>query len=129
VASSAWNSRKGRSSSWIRVERRQAIYARDGGRCVYCRCDPWRGLTLDHVKPRNKGGSNESRNLVTCCYGCNSKRQHGSLRGFVLRIAEETEQDWRDIMARVSATRRRKLCSSTPGKSQTQSSRAADVSS
>lgn len=109
-ARQAWNSRKGRSSSWIRTERRQAIYVRDGERCVYCALlRPWRGLTLDHIKPRHKGGTNASRNLVTSCFSCNSKRQHGSLRGFILRIAAETEQDWRQIMARVQAQRRRTL--------------------
>jgi len=104
------------------------IYKRDHFRCVYCERSNVLTLTLDHIKPRNKGGTNESRNLVTCCLGCNCKRQHGSLRGFVLRIAEETGQDWRVIMARISSQRRRKLCSSIHGKSPKPFERAVEPS-
>lgn len=32
------------------------------------------GATLDHFLAREHGGTNESSNLLTCCFGCNSKR-------------------------------------------------------
>lgn len=54
---------------------RQAIHAREGGRCFYClsrvtlatRC-------LDHVVPLARFGENSWRNLVSCCHECNSKK-------------------------------------------------------
>ncbi len=52
----------------IRVNRHR-IYRRDGGECVYC--GSTKQLTLDHVIPKSKGGSNEWTNLVTCCHKCN----------------------------------------------------------
>ncbi len=66
--------RPGRSSKWIRPEKRKRIYARDGGRCLWC--GSAESLTLDHFLPKALGGGNEAGNLVTCCYSCNSRRQH-----------------------------------------------------
>lgn len=79
---SQWAERSGRSSSWIRPIRRWSIYARDNFDCVYCKLVFPLGseqLTLDHVVPRRLGGSTESTNLVTCCWGCNVSRQDRKL--------------------------------------------------
>ena len=79
-----WSRRKGRSSSRIRKSLRFAVFARDNFDCVYCRqvFPPpldGRGLTLDHVVPRCKGGSDRADNLVTACVRCNSARQAKSV--------------------------------------------------
>ena len=52
----------------IRVNRNR-IYKRDGHQCVYCGSN--RHLTIDHVIPKSRGGSNDWMNLVTCCNKCN----------------------------------------------------------
>lgn len=64
-------------SKWIREDLRLAIYLRDGGCCVYCGCNDT--LTLDHVTPSLREGSNDPRNLVTACKSCNSKKQDQTL--------------------------------------------------
>lgn len=65
-------------SKWIRPEKRLAIYHRDGFTCVYCGASARDvTLSLDHLKPRSQGGTNDATNLVTACLPCNSKRQHG----------------------------------------------------
>ena len=51
---------------------RNRIYKRDGYQCVYC--GSHRSLTLDHVIPKSKGGTNEWTNLVTSCQKCNLKK-------------------------------------------------------
>lgn len=65
-------------SSWIRREKRVAIYMRDGYKCVYCGVclmnSHARKRTLDHVIPRIHGGTNDHRNLVTCCLACNDQK-------------------------------------------------------
>lgn len=63
---------KWQGMNWIRKCLRLAIHMRDHGRCVYCEGSD--KLTLDHLKPASKGGSNEPRNLVTACVACNSSR-------------------------------------------------------
>ena len=40
-----------------------------GGFCAYCRCN--RATTLDHLKPKSKGGSSLRSNLVPACRECN----------------------------------------------------------
>ena len=51
---------------------RNRIYKRDGYECVYC--GSGRNLTLDHVIPKSRGGSNNWTNLVTSCQKCNLKK-------------------------------------------------------
>jgi 5-methylcytosine-specific restriction endonuclease McrA len=47
---------------------RRAIFARDGGRCVYCTAP---ATSIDHVLPRSRGGTHEWENVVSCCRRCN----------------------------------------------------------
>jgi len=69
-------------SKWIRPERRLAIYARDGFACLFCgtTSDEGASLSLDHVLPRELGGSHDSSNLVTACVSCNSAKQDSTMR-------------------------------------------------
>src|SRR5260370_27557435 len=54
---------------------RQAIHARERGRCFYClRLLTARMQCLDHVVPSVRLGRNSYRNLVSCCLECNSKK-------------------------------------------------------
>jgi endonuclease I len=57
--------------------------------CAYCgagieQCDR---LTLDHLKPHSKGGTNAPTNLVTCCLSCNSSRGNRSVASFARAVA------------------------------------------
>ena len=68
-------------------ELRQAIHAREGGRCFYClsriipatRC-------LDHVVPQAKFGDNSWRNLVSSCQDCNYKKNVSRAADFLRRL-------------------------------------------
>jgi len=75
--------------NWIRQEKRLAIYLRDGLSCTYCGASVEDGaqMTLDHVKPDSKGGSNDATNLVTCCSRCNSARGNRSIASFARSVA------------------------------------------
>jgi len=67
-----------------RIKLFETIFARDGGRCVYCGVETHRlakGLsrsaslaTLDHVVPRSMGGPLNAANLVLACQACNNQR-------------------------------------------------------
>lgn len=52
------------------VRHRQTVLSRDNYQCVYCGSTDQ--LTLDHVVPVSRGGSDEIENLVACCQRCNS---------------------------------------------------------
>ena len=72
------------SSSWIRRERRLAIYIRDSFCCQYCGRNLQDAapveMGLDHLEDLVNGGghcgaNHKSDNLVTACRTCNSSRQ------------------------------------------------------
>ena len=43
-----------------------------GGFCAYCRCN--RATTLDHLKPKSRGGSSLRSNLIPACQECNHSK-------------------------------------------------------
>lgn len=43
-----------------------------GGLCAYCRCN--RATTLDHLKPKSRGGSSLRSNLIPACRDCNHSK-------------------------------------------------------
>jgi 5-methylcytosine-specific restriction endonuclease McrA len=79
VPTNGRNSKRGYRGVQIRKDLRLAIYLRDEFHCVYCGKNLHRAkqedVTLDHLTPDSKGGSNEPKNLVTACRRCNCSRQ------------------------------------------------------
>ena len=69
-----------------------------GGLCAYCRSD--RATTLDHLKPKSRGGSSLRSNLIPACQSCNHSK--GSLnwlewfqqQTFFNAVAQELIEDW-----------------------------------
>jgi len=64
-----------RLNRFVRVPRRvhvpltrRGVFARDGGRCVYCGAP---ATSLDHVVPRSRGGAHDWENVVSACRRCN----------------------------------------------------------
>lgn len=47
---------------------RRALFARDGGRCMYCGAV---ATSVDHVIPRSRGGQHAWDNVVAACRRCN----------------------------------------------------------
>jgi len=51
------------------------IIWRDGNQCQYCGKNfNSRELTVDHIKPKSRGGGNTWLNLTACCHSCNQKK-------------------------------------------------------
>jgi 5-methylcytosine-specific restriction endonuclease McrA len=52
-----------------------ALFARDQHLCLYCgREFPRATLTRDHVQPVSRGGRDTWENVVSACFGCNSRK-------------------------------------------------------
>jgi 5-methylcytosine-specific restriction endonuclease McrA len=52
---------------------RRGVFARDRNTCQYCGKES-RSMTLDHIKPRSKGGKHVWDNVVSACKRCNHKK-------------------------------------------------------
>lgn len=66
-------------AGWARL--RFEVLRRDGFRCRYCGARPIDGvrLTVDHIKPRSKGGTDDIENLLTACSSCNEAKADSEL--------------------------------------------------
>jgi len=98
---------------WCRPLKRLSIYSRDGFACVWCGASVEDGarLSLDHLKPKSKGGTNDARNLVTADKRCNDSRGNRSPEGFAVAVAAYLNHGVtpEEILAHVKACARRKL--------------------
>ena len=69
-----------------------------GGLCAYCRCN--RATTLDHLKPKSKGGSSLRSNLIPACKACNHDKgsEHWLVwfkrQSFYNETARELIEEW-----------------------------------
>ena len=90
------------SERHIPAELRRLVADRGQHCCEYCRTQARYSadsFTVDHIIPRNLGGSTTADNLALCCHGCN---QHKSRRAVVadpvtatlVRLFHRREQRW-----------------------------------
>jgi hypothetical protein len=89
-------------------ETRLKVWRRDGFKCVYCGYDArgsfekwWHSrLTVDHLKPRARGGTDDLANYVTACGACNAaKHAHDfasvdEAKRWVRLYQDECAQPW-----------------------------------
>jgi 5-methylcytosine-specific restriction endonuclease McrA len=80
---------------------RKAVFARDGGRCVYCGAA---ATSLDHVVPRCRGGDHSWENVVSACGRCNHVKADRAVAdlGWRMRRAPSAPSGaaWRVVGAR-----------------------------
>lgn len=56
-------------------DNKQFLFGKQEGLCAGCRDDiPFKNLTIDHMLPRSKGGTDHLENLQLLCNFCNSKK-------------------------------------------------------
>jgi hypothetical protein len=84
------------------TELRQAIHAREGGKCFYYRRRiPGRSRCLDYVVPRAKSGQNSYRNLASCCAACNWQKRDRPAEDFLRDLYREGRLSAKDLSARL----------------------------
>jgi 5-methylcytosine-specific restriction endonuclease McrA len=93
---------------------KQEIFRRDHYTCQYCGVKA-KGLTLDHIIPRHRGGEHSWTNLVAACPECNRKKGGRTLQEARMRLIKQPQEprptaiylygaylsendDWRDYL-------------------------------
>ncbi|MYA41005.1 MAG: hypothetical protein F4Z31_04555 [Gemmatimonadetes bacterium] len=69
---------------------RHTLYGRQEGNCMGCRIHfPFRNLTVDHIVPQSKGGSDHLDNLQLLCGACNSKKGNRPMEALIAELFME----------------------------------------
>lgn len=55
---------------------KKGVMIRDQHRCAYC---SHRATTIDHIRPRSRGGKHTWQNVVACCKHCNQVKGNKQL--------------------------------------------------
>ena len=58
----------------------RTVLVRDNHECGYC---GRKATTIDHIKPRSKGGEHKWENTVAACYNCNHLKSDMDLQDFL----------------------------------------------
>jgi 5-methylcytosine-specific restriction endonuclease McrA len=66
-----------------RAPNRRAVFVRDLHRCQYCNGS---AETVDHVKPRSRGGTHSWENVVAACRRCNAVKRDRLLSETTMRL-------------------------------------------
>lgn len=91
---------------------RENVFKRDDYTCVYCGKSGRKGLTIDHVHPKSKGGKDTWTNLVTACFQCNQEKDCLTLEEYgkeiplpkrphflmLLRKTNYIPEEWKDYL-------------------------------
>ena len=69
---------------------KHTLYGKQEGNCIGCRTHfPFRNLTVDHVVPQAKGGTDHPDNLQLLCGACNSMKGTGTQEELIAKLVAE----------------------------------------
>ena len=69
---------------------KHTLYGKQEGNCTGCRTHfPFRNLTIDHVVPQAKGGTDHADNLQLLCGACNSTKGTGTQEELIAKLIAE----------------------------------------
>jgi DNA-binding GntR family transcriptional regulator len=89
----------------LRSERlRGAILRRERYACFYCLRQVRAGAAaFDHAMPASAGGDNSYRNIVACCFDCNSRKRDRSAEEFLRELYRASRLSNGELDARLAA--------------------------
>lgn len=79
---------------------RRAVFARDLHTCQYC---GERADSIDHVRPRSRGGANTWDNVVAACRPCNTKKRDHLLSELPMGLRRAPTAPTRATLLRAAA--------------------------
>lgn len=68
---------------------KQVIYAKCNGKCSICgKPVKFKKMTIDHIMPLSRGGTNDIKNLQLACKRCNSMKSNMTMDDMMGQISE-----------------------------------------
>ena len=68
---------------------KHTFYGKQEGYCNGCKGHfPFRNMTIDHIVPRSKGGTDHEENLQLLCGACNSTKGNGTQAELIARLKD-----------------------------------------
>ena len=68
---------------------KQVIYAKCNGKCAICgKPVKFKKMTIDHITPLSRGGTNDIKNLQLACKRCNSMKSNMTMDDMMGQISE-----------------------------------------
>lgn len=100
-----WKHRK-LSSGYISGTIRYEVLKRAGTRCELCGVsNEVKALEVDHIVPRNKGGTDDMSNLQALCYSCNAMKRDRDDTDFIKVKQSYSERDVGCLFCEIPADR------------------------
>jgi hypothetical protein len=95
------------SKKRIVAQQKQAVVERAQGCCEYCRSQArfaTQPFSVEHIKPRSRGGKTTLDNLALACQGCNNHKYTKTegrdlLGGDIVPLYHPRQQQWHDHFA------------------------------
>jgi len=82
------------------LRKNDRIFLKSINYCVYCGSDE--NLVIDHIFPRNKGGSNNLDNLTRACNKCNLYKSDFTIEEFLNRNKEKRKKSFNTVIHCIS---------------------------
>ena len=76
---------------------KKRIKNRDNHTCYICGKKSLANITVDHIYPESRGGTDEDCNLAACCHECNQIKKDMTATELVLKIFADATADARQI--------------------------------
>ena len=81
---------------------KKSVYAKSNGKCAICgKPVKFKKMTIDHITPLSRGGTNNYDNLQLACLSCNRLKSNLIMQELADKIADITKYNRKQTFFRI----------------------------
>lgn len=99
-----WGRKRDRMANRIQFNdfQKKSVYAKCNGKCAICgKPVKFKKMTIDHITPLSRGGTNDIKNLQLACKRCNSMKSNMTMDDMMGQISEILKYNRKQKLIRV----------------------------